>query len=52
MTNNARLAILKTWQPEGRIERIVETRQIPFTGTRRVSFGARHSWFRNGDRGG
>ena len=32
MSKTARLATLQTWQPDGRIKRILRQRQIPFTG--------------------
>jgi hypothetical protein len=32
MQKTARLARLQTWQPTGRIQRILKTRLIPFTG--------------------
>jgi hypothetical protein len=32
MQKTARLARLQTWQPTGRVQRILKTRQIPFSG--------------------
>jgi hypothetical protein len=32
MNKKARLTTLQTWQPEGRIKRILKQREIPFTG--------------------
>ena len=32
MEQTSRLARLQTWQPTGRVQRIVKTRQIPFAG--------------------